>query len=81
MNKYKFQFLICSCKSHALLVEKFTDEESVYLSIFERGLRGRILPWTERIRWCWQILTKGSPWSDSVILDNEEKKRLRKFLS
>ena len=46
-------FLICDCYEHGLLVEKFNDENEVSLSLFERGLKGRTLCWSERLRWCW----------------------------
>ena len=46
-------FLICDCFSHGLLVEKFEGEEEVSLSLFEMGLNGRILGWSQRLRWCW----------------------------
>ena len=74
-------FLICDCFSHGLLVEKFKGEEEVTLSLFERGLNGRILSWSSRLRWCWQILRYGKPWSDFVILNTENQKRLKDFLS
>jgi len=73
-------FLICDCFSHGLLVEKFKGEEEVSLSLFERGLNGRILSWSSRLRWCWQILRYGKPWSDFVILNTENQKRLKDFL-
>lgn len=73
-------FLICDCFSHGLLVEKFEGEEEVSLSLFERGLNGRILSWSSRLRWCWQILRYGKPWSDFVILNTENQKRLKEFL-
>jgi len=73
-------FLICDCFSHGLLVEKFEGEEEVSLSLFERGLNGRILSWSSRLRWCWQILRYGKPWSDFVILNAENQKRLKDFL-
>ena len=73
-------FLICDCFSHGLLVEKFKGEEEVSLSLFERGLDGRILSWSSRLRWCWQILRYGKPWSDFVILNTENQKRLKDFL-
>ncbi len=74
-------FLICDCFSHGLLVEKFKDEEEVYLSLFERGLNGRVLGWSERLKWCWQILRYGHPWSDSVILNTENQTKLKEFLN
>jgi len=73
-------FLICDCFSHGLLVEKFEGEEEVSLSLFERGLGGRILSLSERLKWCWQILRYGKPWSDFVILNVENQKRLKEFL-
>ena len=73
-------FLICDCFSHGLLVEKFKDEEEVSISLFERGLEGRVLPWFFRLKWCWQILRYGKPWSDFVILNTENQKRLKEFL-
>jgi len=73
-------FLICDCFSHGLLVEKFKGEEEVSLSLFERGLNGRILSWSSRLRWCWQILRYGKPWSDFVILNIENQKQLKQFL-
>ena len=74
------EFLICDCYSHGLLVERLDDEEEVYLSLFERGLEGRILSWSSRLKWCWQILRHGKPWSDYVILNSENQKRLKEFL-
>ena len=73
-------FLICDCFSHGLLVEKFEGEEEVSLSLFERGLDGRILSWSSRLRWCWQILRHGKPWSDFIILNTENQKQLKNFL-
>ena len=73
-------FLICDCFSHGLLVEKFKHEEEVSISLFERGLEGRILPWLSRLKWCWQILRYGKPWSDFVLLNIENQKRLKEFL-
>ena len=73
-------FLICDCFSPGLLVEKFEGEEEVSLSLFERGLDGRILSWSSRLRWCWQILRYGKPWSDFIILNTENQKQLKNFL-
>jgi hypothetical protein len=74
-------FLICDCYGHGLLVEKYNDEKKVSLSLFERGLDGRILSWRDRLRWCWQILRHGMPWSDYIILNEENQKQLKDFLN
>ncbi len=74
------EFLICDCYSHGLLVERLDDEEELCLSLFERGLDGRILSWSSRLKWCWQILRYGKPWSDFIILNAENQKKLKEFL-
>ena len=73
-------FLICDCYEHGLLVEKFHGEHEVSLSLFERGLKSRKLCWSERLRWCWHIIRHGSPWSDFIILNEENQKQLKEFL-
>ena len=81
MNDETSLFLICDCHEHGLLVEKFPDEEEVCLSLFERGLKGRKLSFTEKLRWCWQIFRYGNPWSDYIILSTENQKQLKDFLN
>jgi hypothetical protein len=80
MKEPDSKFLICDCYQHGLLVEKYPHDEEVCLSIFERGLEGRILSFSERLRWCWQILRYGRPWSDFIILNTENQKQLKEFL-
>jgi len=74
-------FLMCECYSHALFVEKFHDEPEVSISLFERGYDGKQIGFVERLRWCWRILTKGHPWTDSVILNKDNQKHLSDFLN
>ena len=74
MTKKNKITIIRTCK------EKGTQEE-VSLSLFERGLNGRTLCWSERLRWCWQILRYGKPWSDFIILNTENQKQLKDFLN
>ena len=78
-------FVECDCYTHVIVVDK-TDEngygECEYcFSFFTRGYDGNILPFTERLRWCWQILRYGKPWTDSIILDHHKAKRLGEFIS
>lgn len=81
MNDKDSIFLICDCNQHGLLIEKFKDEEEVYVSLFERGINGRKLSWKEKFRWCWQILRHGSPWTDFVIINKENQKELKDFIN
>jgi hypothetical protein len=72
---------MCDCHSHGLVVERFDDEEEVYIALFERGLDGRKLSFIERIKWCWQILRYGNPWNDLIVLNKEKQKELAEFLN
>ncbi len=72
---------MCDCHSHGLVVERFDDEEEVYIALFERGLNGRKLSFIERIKWCWQILRYGNPWNDLIVLNKEKQKELAEFLN
>lgn len=74
-------FLMCDCHSHALFVEKFKEEEEVYISLFERGYEGKRMNLFERLRWCYRIIIYGHPWTDSVILNTENQRKLRSFLN
>ena len=74
-------FLMCDCYSHALFVEKFDGDKEVCISLFERGYSGKRMSWFERLRWSWRIIIRGHPWTDSVILNEENQKKLRGFLN
>ena len=78
-------FVECDCYTHAIVVER-VDEDGYgdyeyCLAFFTRGHDGNTLPFMERLRWCWQILRYGKPWTDSIILDRNKAKRLGEFLS
>jgi len=81
MKKDDSMFLICEGYSHALFVEKFQDEEEVYISLFERGYTGKRLSLIERLRWCFRIIIHGHPWTDSVILNIDNQRKLKRFLN
>ena len=84
MDKNKL-FVECDCYTHAIVVDR-TDEDGhgdyeYCLAFFERGYDGQGMSFKERLRWCWQILRRGHPWTDSIILDRNKAKRLGEFLS
>jgi len=78
--KNKTLFLQCDCSTHGLVLEKFDGEEELHLSLFQRYTRNIKLPWRERLRWCCQILFKGHPWTDQVLLNKEKQQQLKTFL-
>lgn len=73
MKQNKSKFYKCGCSSHLLEIDtSFRMDNEINFSIWELGRNTDKMSIRERIRWCWRILTKGSPWSDSVILDEEQ---------
>lgn len=60
----------CSCSSEMLSIEKFTDEPEIYMSIWYRGAQAP-MRWRDKIRYCWRIITEGSPYGDQLVLDKD----------
>lgn len=79
------QFQKCSCSSHCLEIERYCDtpvyDEGFYVTIWSYGRNSNILGWKERFRWIWKIFRTGSPWADSVILNNEQAKQIINYIN
>lgn len=69
------KYFRCSCSMEVLALEQ--DDGLVYVSIFEMQKRNSL--W-QRIRHCWQILTTGTPYGDSVVFDKQTVEELRNHL-
>ena len=68
-------FIPCSCTSEALHIT--SEEEELYISIWQVGYgRDNTLTWPQRLRYCWQILTKGRPYGDQVVLNKKGRSEL-----
>ncbi len=72
--------LKCDCSCSQLEVEYDKEEKWFYLSMWYRGYKTKKMDWRNRLRWIWQILTKGNLWSDHMILSRENADKLSKFL-
>lgn len=64
------KFFECSCSSELVAVEKYDDEPEIYMSIYYRGVP-RPMGWKDKLRYCWRILTQGSPYGDQVVFNKE----------
>lgn len=73
------KLFVCSCGAEALSVEYIPEDEEFYVSIWYLGRR-RPLSIRERFRYCWQILLKGEPYGDQIILDKETAKAMKEEL-
>jgi hypothetical protein len=68
------KYISCSCESETILLEKYKGEEEVYLSLFARGLNIKRYHFLDRLRHIWQILTKGFPYTDEIVLTKQKVK-------
>jgi hypothetical protein len=84
-------FLKCDCHTEGILVEIDDFEEDnlkgnpeVCMAFYEhtpKRLREKFFfSWKERFKLIWQVLTKGTVYSDMVILNKEKALELVKFI-
>jgi len=75
----KTVFIKCTCHSEGIMIE--TDEDCLYLSIWERGYKdNNSFTWKQKLRYIWQILKHGKPYGDQIVLDRESCFTLSKAL-
>lgn len=87
-NEIEPLFLKCACSGHIFEIERFNDSQpgecysdegfniALWVNSFNYKLR-----WSERFRWIWHIIKTGTPWSDSVILSNEQSKQIINYIN
>ena len=75
------KYISCSCESETILLQKYKGEDEIYLSLFSRGLNIKRYNVKDRIRHIWQIITKGFPYTDEIVLSKERAKDLVKALN
>lgn len=87
-NKEKSLFLKCDCSTHTFECERVVEywgdgqpEETFNLTFWSCGRNDQTLSWRERWRWIWNILRTGSPWSDGIIIDNEQAKEIVNYIN
>jgi len=74
-------FFNCECHTEGIILEYDKEDDQFYLALWSYGHCGNELPFWERIRWCWNILKSGLPWTDSVVLHTAEARKLAKTIN
>jgi hypothetical protein len=74
-------FIECECGTEMIQLERdqYEGTQDIYMSFFRYGHNGNF-PWKLRLQYIWQIIIKGHPYSDSIILNKQEQNELIKFL-
>lgn len=79
------EYIACICENEVLaitdLTETTTDLVTVEIALSMYVSRGSSYPWSLRLRHIWQILTKGYPYQDEIILDGQGLARIADRLS
>lgn len=84
MKKNIEEFISCVCKEHAIKVEFNAEENEMYMSLFSYGITSNMsipAPWKYRLGYIWRIITKGTPYADSIILNKEDILKFKKIIN
>ena len=81
---YAEEFFTCICDGTAICLSHYPndpDDNEISISLWERKLGGHGDDWGYRLRHIWQIITRGHPYTDAVVLRQEDALRLLAKLS
>ena len=74
------KFFKCECYGHALQVEHELQDKLCNITMWQYGSVNRPLPFRERLRWTWKLLSTGTLWADEICLSEQTRDDLIKFL-
>ena len=81
-EKNKTSFILCDCKSEVLVLEYDNEYNLMELSIYENlSSYSHKMSFWQKLRYVYQVLIKGRPYSDQIILTKEQLKDLSSFIS
>ena len=72
--------VMCSCDHHSLVLSYDTEWGFLDIAFWKRG-HSRYSPIRQKLRHIFKILRDGHPYSDEVLLDKEDARRLWKHLT
>lgn len=76
------KYVPCSCHGEGLYLSHDKDFGGLLdIAMYKLGNISKALSWGQRFRYCWKVLTKGSPYLDQVILTPEQTTEFRDFLN
>jgi hypothetical protein len=79
-NNYRTLFIRCDCHSEVLVIDYDGIFKMIELSVFSSLVSSRISLW-QKIRYIYQILRYGKPYTDQIILHEKQIDELREFLN
>jgi hypothetical protein len=76
----KSLFIKCLCSTHLFEIER-SDDNEFNLTFWHYSRQDTILGWRERLRWIWRIFRTGNPWSDGIIISDEQAKTIVNYIN
>lgn len=74
-------FIRCECSAESLELSFDEQDKEYYLSIWFKGFRRPNLPWRERLRFIWRILTHGNIWNDFIIVNRLDAQKIVDYIN
>jgi hypothetical protein len=78
----KFHFTTCDGGCEIFEIHRFSGDaySNFEFSMWKPMCSDRPLGFKERLRWCWNILRTGIPWSDAIIISDTKAKKIANFI-
>ena len=80
----KKEIFMCECGTEGIIISDLLkgdkDFQEIDVALFGYLYNVRALDFWGKLRWCWNVLMTGEPWTDQVILDYNTARKLGKRL-
>lgn len=81
INDFRTAFIRCDCDSEILVVRYDSEFDMLDLCIYEtRSSVKHNMTWIEKIKYIYQLLRYGQPYTDQMLLKREQIEELKSFL-
>jgi len=80
MKKEIKDYIECSCYSEGVFIQHDSEDKLTYISFYRLGANPVKLNWWNKIRYIWQVVSKGMPFHDQLVLKDSEIKKLQSVL-
>ena len=82
IREFRTAFIHCDCKEEMLIAFYDGEYDLLELSIYETSASFKSKKsWFQRLRYAYQILRYGEPYTDQIILKRDQIEELQGFLS
>jgi hypothetical protein len=79
-NNYRTLFIRCDCHSEVLVIDYDDTFKMIELSVFSSLVSFKMSFW-QKIRYIYQIIKHGKPYTDQIILHKNQIDELKAFIN